>query len=124
MRLESKFLLEEQIIKDISILSDHWLLIGRQAYTDFGVAEVLGHPVVAGELISGDKPMQRQYYMAADCGEDEAEYFVLVNWLHKVPASNAINKFGFFGNQNSVARPRTPKCEHTVVRLKELWNIC
>lgn len=36
VKLESESLLEEQITRDISILSDHWLLIGRQVYTDFG----------------------------------------------------------------------------------------
>ena len=36
VKLESESLLEEQITKDVSILSDHWLLIGRQVYTDFG----------------------------------------------------------------------------------------
>ena len=36
VKLEREYLLEDQITKDISILSDHWLLIGRQVYTDFG----------------------------------------------------------------------------------------
>jgi hypothetical protein len=33
------------------------------------------------------------------------------------PAS-AIHERGFFGNQNSVTRPRSPKWVHTVERLK------
>ncbi len=61
--------------------------------------------------------------MSAECGEDDAEYFVPVQWLHKVAVHEAVNEVGLFGNQNSVARPRTPKWEHTVTRLKELWSI-
>lgn len=98
-----------------------WVNIPGTGYV--GVAEVSGHPVVADEFITADKAIQGQYYMAADCGEDEAEYFVPVDWLHKVPVTSAINEVGLFGNQNSVARPRTPKWEHTVTRLKELWHI-
>ena len=46
-----------------------------------------------------------------------------VSWLHKVPEVNSVNEVGLFGNQNSVARPRTPKWVHTVKRLKEIWHL-
>lgn len=47
---------------------------------------------------------------------------VPVSWLHQVPETQAVNEVGLFGNQNSVARPRSPKWEHTVKRLKEVWR--
>lgn len=98
-----------------------WVNIPGTGYV--GVAEASGHPVVADEFITDDMVMQGQYNTAAESGEDDAEYFVPVNWLYKVQAANAVNEVGLFGNQNSVARPRTPKWEHTVTRLKELWAI-
>jgi hypothetical protein len=93
-----------------------WVNIPGTGYV--GVAEVSGHPVVADDFITGDMSMQGRYNTAKELGEDDAEYFVPVTWLHKVPESSAINEVGLFGNQNSVARPRTPKWEHTVTRLE------
>ncbi|NYS60697.1 endonuclease NucS domain-containing protein [Vreelandella salicampi] len=98
-----------------------WVNIPGTGYV--GVGKVSGYPMVADEFITDDMNMQGGYNLASECGEDEAEYFVPVNWLHQVPAASAINEVGLFGNQNSVARPRTPKWEHTVNRLKELWHI-
>ena len=36
IQLDSEELLGQQIFKDVSILNQSWLLIGRQVYTDFG----------------------------------------------------------------------------------------
>lgn len=55
--------------------------------------------------------------------EDNAEYMVLVDWLHTVPVEDAVKEIGFFGNQNTVARPKAIRWTHTVDRLKELWKI-
>ncbi|GAO02097.1 endonuclease NucS domain-containing protein [Anaeromyxobacter sp. PSR-1] len=49
---------------------------------------------------------------------DNAEYVVRVNWLKTVPESEAIREPGFFGNQNTVARPTSEKWKHTIERLK------
>jgi len=98
-----------------------WVNIPGTGYV--GVAKVIGHAVMADEYITPDMGLRGVYNLAAERGEDEAEYFVPVTWLHKVPETQAVNEVGLFGNQNSVARPLTPKWEHTVKRLKELWNI-
>lgn len=98
-----------------------WVNIPGTGYV--GVAQVTGHAVIADDFISDDLNLKGQYNRAAECGEDEAEYFVPVTWLHKVNESQAVNEVGLFGNQNSVARPRTPKWEHTVKRLKSIWHI-
>jgi len=34
-----------------------------------------------------------------------------------------IHETGFFGNQNSVCRPRAKKWDYTVERLKKRWGI-
>jgi hypothetical protein len=50
---------------------------------------------------------------------EKAEYFVEVNRLDTVPTEKAINEVGlFWGNQNTVCQPSTPKWRHTVERLK------
>ena len=49
---------------------------------------------------------------------EEAEYFVPVKWLDTTSESKAVHEVGFFGNQNTVCRPRAAKWGHTVERLK------
>ena len=98
-----------------------WVNIPATGYV--GVAEVTGHAVIADEFITPQLSLKGDYNLAAEQGEDKAEYFVPVKWLYKVSADQAVNEVGLFGNQNSIARPRTPKWEHTVKRLKALWQI-
>jgi hypothetical protein len=54
---------------------------------------------------------------------EKAEYLVRVNWLKTVSVLQAIKERGFFGNQNTVARPTTEKWNHTVQRLKARFGI-
>jgi len=49
---------------------------------------------------------------------EKAERMVRVEWIKTVPADQAIHEKGFFGNQNSAAKPRSKKWAHTVERLK------
>jgi hypothetical protein len=51
------------------------------------------------------------------------EYLVRVEWLKTVSVSEAIREKGFFGNQNSVAKPRAKKWVHTVDHLKARFEI-
>lgn len=60
---------------------------------------------------------------AATSDFDTADYLVRVKWLKTVDPKQAIHEKGFFGNQNSVARPRSPKWDHTVERLKTRFGI-
>lgn len=59
---------------------------------------------------------------AADDPET-ADYLVRVDWLKTVDPEQAIREKGFFGNQNSVARPRAAKWDYTVERLKSRFGI-
>jgi hypothetical protein len=54
---------------------------------------------------------------------ETAEFVVAIDWLHTVDVEHAVKEKGFFGNQNSVARPRTDKWDHTVERLKKRFGI-
>lgn len=88
-----------------------------------GVAKVIERAVIADDFLEGKEGLAGLYSTSADVGEDNAEYFVSVDWLHTVPENEAVSEVGLFGNQNTVAKPKTPKWEHTVARLKEIWGI-
>lgn len=54
---------------------------------------------------------------------DKAEHLVRVAWTKTVPTADAVREKGFFGNQNSAAKPRAKSWAHTVDRLKARWAI-
>ena len=54
---------------------------------------------------------------------EEGEYFVKVRWLKAVELHEAVKEIGFFGNQNTVARPRAQSWNFTVERLKTVWQV-
>lgn len=56
---------------------------------------------------------------------EKAEYLVRVKRTKTVVEAKAVKEKekGFFGNQNTVARPRTPKWDHTVERLKKEFGV-
>ena len=88
-----------------------------------GVAEVTANAVMADEFISDDMTLKGSYARAEDVGEDNAEFFVGVKWLHTETQNSAFSEVGLFGNQNTIARPRDKKWDHTVERLKQVWMI-
>jgi hypothetical protein len=51
------------------------------------------------------------------------EYVFRVNWTKAVPLGQAVSERGFFGNQNTVARPTTAKWNYTIQVLKERFGI-
>ena len=56
----------------------------------------------------------------------DAEYgqhYVGVDWVKAVELDAAVRERGLFGNQNTVAKPRVPKWNSTVEKLKSLWGI-
>ena len=55
--------------------------------------------------------------------EVHSEHFVGVDWIKTVDLQEAVKERGFFGNQNTVAQPRSPKWNFTVERLKALWGV-
>lgn len=54
---------------------------------------------------------------------DKADYAVRLEWLHTIAPKDAVWEKGFFANQNTVARPTSPKWDYTVERLRTLWGI-
>ncbi|QDT60582.1 hypothetical protein SV7mr_31060 [Stieleria bergensis] len=58
-----------------------------------------------------------------DLAEDEIEHYVKVRWLETTSLDDAIKEKGLFGNQNTVARPKTAKWQHTIERLRKRLRI-
>lgn len=62
--------------------------------------------------------------MGADLDDpDKMAYMVRVRWLKTVALEYAKHEVGFFGNQNSVCKPKAAKWNHTVERLKQLFAL-
>jgi len=55
--------------------------------------------------------------------DDHAEYIVPVKWDKTVNRTHAVKESGLCGLQHTVFKPRTPKWDHTVQRLKQAWEI-
>ena len=74
------------------------------------------------QILIGEAPVNAD--VLHDIEDDDcAEYFVRVEWIKTVPLSEAVKETGFFGNQNSAARPVAAKWRHTVDRLKKRFGI-
>ena len=84
----------------------------RQRITEFEVDSDEGRRPVLEVLTNAEE--YRQY----ENDPDKVEYFVRVQWIDTKPGPQAVHEVGFFGNQNTVCRPRAPKWRHTVDRLK------
>ncbi len=54
---------------------------------------------------------------------EKVERLVRVKWAKTVSKTEAVYELGFFGNQNTVARPRDQKWKYTVDRLKAKFGI-
>jgi hypothetical protein len=70
-----------------------------------------------------EAPAKGKYHHEHLGDEENSEYFVQVEWLKDVPLKKAISEIGFFGNQNTVAKPTSPKWQHTIDRLKDVFQI-
>ncbi|MGJ8656659.1 MAG: nuclease [Akkermansiaceae bacterium] len=102
-----------------------WVRIPKLGYVGVGIVE--SHAQRADQYIintpEGEKPCldvlkESHYHRDMASSSEEAEYFVDVKWLNTLPKEQAFHEVGFFGQQNSVCRPSTPKWRHTVDRLK------
>ncbi|MFQ3243631.1 MAG: hypothetical protein ACI9SP_000249 [Arenicella sp.] len=88
-----------------------------------GVAKVIERVKSGSEFLTANMTLNANYLRTEDVGEDNAEYFVPVEWIVSVDDSAAFNEIGLFGNQHIVCKPRAAVWPHTVERLKEAWSI-
>ena len=104
-----------------------WINIPKVGYV--GVGKVTGTVIKAIDYRINDKGLEEldtntDYSLPRfHDNDDDCEYLVPINWEKAVTESEAVFETGFFGNQNTVAKPKTIKWQHTIERLKELWDI-
>ncbi|WP_374972755.1 endonuclease NucS domain-containing protein [Spongiibacter marinus] len=103
-----------------------WVNIPKTGYVGVGV--VMGERKRLDEfLVEGKSLLEHEtisdYNHLENQPDEKAEYFVPVRWVHTVPVIHACSETGFFGNQNSVCKPTTPKWRHTIGRLQQLWAL-
>lgn len=116
-------------LKLLSIGDRIWVNIPHVGYVGAGIvrhevsqAKDVRFSIDGQELGFSDLPVTGDY-LYAENEPDKAEYVVQVDWIKTIPESQAVKELGFFGNQNSVCRPRDQKWVYTVDRLKTLWGI-
>ncbi len=109
-----------------------WVNVPGTGYVGVGIVEEAAVPIdqfrVAGPdgtkvpIIS--QPLKANY-QREDATQDptKTEHVVRVKWLQTVPLTDAFREKGFFGNQNSAAKPRAKSWQHTVERLKQRFDI-
>jgi hypothetical protein len=102
-----------------------WAKIPGKGFVGVGVVEEAVQQ--ADDMVFSTSEGEKSFFDAINNGEyyrefasdpDKAERVVRIHWLQTVPEDQAINETGFFGNQNSVCKPATPKWRHTVEQLK------
>lgn len=107
-----------------------WVRIPRKGYVGVGRVTSKAEPVDDFTIIVDGKE-QRLVDVApviARAGRysddpETAEYLVRVEWIKCVPSTEAFDMPGFFGQQNTVARPRAESWIKTIARLKEHFGI-
>lgn len=109
-----------------------WVNVPGNGYAGVGIVEDAAVPIDEFEVEGPDgksvpitsQPLNATYHQdEAATDPTKTEHFVRVNWLKTVPLAEAFREKGFFGNQNSAAKPRAKSWQHTVERLKQRFNI-
>lgn len=117
-------------LKLLSPGSRIWVNIPKTGYAGVGI---VAEPMCPAKDFKVSTPEgQRHFYDISKFADgfnrkhmndpELSEYFVRIKWLDTVPANEAVNEVGLFGNQNTVCEPTTPKWRHTVERLKTYFR--
>ena len=108
-----------------------WVNIPKQGYVGVGLVTEPAVPVDKFTVKddSGNDvpitcvPLDASNMHAPNEPEDEKEHLVRVEWVKAVAYEDAVKEKGFFGNQNTVARPTAKAWRHTIDRLKMRFGI-
>lgn len=106
-----------------------WVNIPKKGYV--GVGRVTNSAVKASEFMVSVDGVQKPFMDMASANyhrqfiddEEKSEYFVSIDWVFTKKLAEAVSEIGFFGNQNTVARPKTHKWIHTVERLRQVFGV-
>ena len=103
-----------------------WVNIPATGYVGVGVVSGKALPyedftvVEGGSAVPIAKAKTVGNYAVDD--SDATAWFVPIEWATTVSESEAVKEVGFFGNQNTVAKPKSEKWEHTVSVLKKYFS--
>ena len=86
--------------------------------TDFMVTDSQGNEIPITEADTKGNLLR-----PSDNQPGTEEYLVRVEWIKTVSIKEAIKEKGFFGNQNSAAKPRAKIWQHTVERLSKRLDV-
>jgi len=107
-----------------------WVNIPQTGYIGVGIVEepaVMARDFMVktekGEVPILEVPLKASYLKQYADDEEKSEYFVRVKWLRRFPTKQAVSELGFFGNQNTVCKPRSSKWLFTVNTLKKKWDM-
>ncbi|ASK02912.1 MULTISPECIES: hypothetical protein [Enterobacteriaceae] len=117
-----------QTLKQLQPGNRVWVKIPATGYVGVGIVQSAVEPASSftintehGEKLAMDVLKFGDGYRENADDPDKSEYFVPVKWLETRAESDAVNEVGFFGNQNTVCKPTTPKWRHTVDKLKRIF---
>lgn len=113
-----------QTLKQLQPGDRVWVKIPATGYVGVGIVQSAVEPASSftlntedGEKLAMDVLKHGELYRQNADDPDKSEYFVPVKWLETRSEQEAVNEVGFFGNQNTVCKPTTPKWRHTVEKL-------
>lgn len=121
-----------QTLKQLQPGDRVWVKIPATGYVGVGIVQSAVEPTSSftvetedDEKLAIDVLIHGELYRQNADNPNKSEYFVPMKWLETRSEQEARNEVGFFGNQNTVCKPTTPKWRHTVERLKnhfKNWN--
>lgn len=106
---------------------DHvWVHVPKNGYAGFG--EVLAPAVRPDEfMVESDgtrKPLTELKLEAPNAFDEKLdEHFVAIRWISAIDKLPGVWERGFFSTRTIAVRPRSPKWQFTVDRLRSLWGI-
>jgi hypothetical protein len=107
-----------------------WVNVPGTGYV--GVGRVTGRAAQAADFKlsgpNGEAPAlevltKGNYHREYLADPERSEWFVPVEWIKVLPLEQAVQEIGFFGNQNTVCKPTTPKWRSTIDRLKDRLGV-
>jgi len=107
-----------------------WVNVPQRGYVGVGIVKESSIPIEAFQVTDKDGQKKNIAEVSSAATRAKAEWtgekterFVRIEWIKTVPLADAVKERGFFGNQNTVARPRTASWDHTVNRLKARFGV-
>jgi len=118
-----------QTLKQLQPGDRVWVKIPATGYVGVGIVQSAVEPASSftiktehGEMPAIDVLKYSDLYRQNADDPDKSEYFVPVEWLETRSELEAVYEVGFFGNQNTVCKPTTPKWRFTVEKLKRYFT--